>query len=207
MFKSIKEFKWGYILLSFMLTLSGLSFFIFRDAEADDPIERIAVAIGVILLCYAVLLAVITLASHSRGVKFVFNMIISVSTLVAGLSTVVNPLGAEIWIIAVFGLVMVVDGSFKLQTSILSKRYKMWLWWIMLVLAVLTVAGGFVCIKEFGLSVNDLSVILGITLIVDGVSNFLSAFYISSYEKRMKREYLADGSEDKPEGEENVQNS
>lgn len=207
MFKRIKEFKWGYILLSFMLVLSGLSFFIFKDAEADDPIKRIAVAIGVILLCYAVLLAVITLAARGRGVKFAFNMVISVATLIAGLSTIVNPEGAEIWIIAVFGLVMVMDGSFKLQTSILSKRYKMWLWWVMLVLAVSTVAGGFICIKEFGLSVVDLSVVLGITLIVDGVSNFLSAFYISSYEKRMKREYLADGREDKPTGEENVQNS
>lgn len=189
MFKSIKEFKWGYILLSAMLILSGLSFFVFREAEGDNPVKRIAIAIGVILIVYAVLLAVVTLASKKRGFKFALNMVIMFCALVAGLATLISPKGAETWIIAVFGLLMTVDGSFKLQTGALSKRYRMWLWWVMLVLSVITISGGFICTNTFGLNNAVLSIVLGATLIVDGISNFLSAFYISAYEKRMKKEY------------------
>ena len=198
MFKRIKEFKWGYILLSAMLILSGLSFFVFKETEGDNPVKRIAIAIGIILLVYAVLLATATLASKKRGFKFAVNMIVTVCALVSGLATLISPEVAEVWIVSVFGLLMTVDGSFKLQTSILSKRYKMWLWLVILVLSVTTIVGGFVCTNTFGLGVDILSIVLGVTLMLDGVSNFLSAFYISSYEKRMKKEY-ADEIENKME--------
>lgn len=215
MLEKIKKFKWGYILLSAMLILSGVSFFVFRDADSANPVKKIAIAIGVLLLIYSVIIVVAALASKGRGFRFALNIIISVCALIAGLTIVISPEGAEVWIISVFGLLMIIDGSFKLQTSVISKRYKLWLWWVMTVLSVVTIAGGFICTNTVGLGSNALSIILGATLTVDGISNFLSAFYISMYEKRMKAEYSV-GTENETkkneiaenrEEEQNVQNN
>jgi hypothetical protein len=89
--------------------------------------------------------------------------------------------------ISLFSLLLIVDASFKLQTAIMSKRYSVALWWIILALAVAIITAGYFLIKAdlSEDSIPTVSVFLGITIIIDAIANLLSAFYITIYEKRL----------------------
>ena len=188
MFKKIKEFKWGYILLFIILLAAGVGFIVFKDA-----LSTLAVVMGALIAIYGIFLATLALASKSRGARFAFKIIVSIAALIAGIITVFFRNGAMEIISSVICLVLIVDGSFKLQTTALSKRYSIIFWWFMLIPAVLSIAGGFIALRLSPSVANEegmatVSVVIGITLIIDALANFLSSFYISKYENNMKEE-------------------
>ena len=69
----------------------------------------------------------------------------------------------------------------------MSKRYAVPLWWIILVISVATIFGGYFLLEK-ELDVSDASIILGAVFIADAVANLLSAMFISAYEHRQQKE-------------------
>ncbi len=192
MLKKIKEFKWGYILLFLLLTAAGICFIAF-----NDTLSVIAIVLGVLLSLYGVVLLTLTLANRSRSAAFAFKIIICSAAIICGITTAILREGAMEIIASLICLFIIVDGSFKLQTTALSKRYNLVSWWFMLIPSLLCIAGGFIALRltpriatEDGVVL--VSVLIGITLIIDAISNALSAFYISSYERNMKDEIEAE---------------
>lgn len=195
MLKELKNFKWGYILLTALIAASGVCFIAFRET-----LSTIALIMGVILSLFAVVFAVITISDKKRGVGFALKIAFSVIALSCGILTIaVHKSDAVEWLVAIFGLLLIIDGSFKLHTSAMSKRYRSVGWWLVLIPAVLVIVGGFFTIRYqlTGSSEEELleqqsliSVIMGVTMIIDALANFLSAFFISSYEKKMKNQFI-----------------
>jgi hypothetical protein len=75
------------------------------------------------------------------------------------------------------------DAGFKFHTAAMSKRYNKFGWWFILALSALTAAGGYWMLKFTPSDILGISILLGITLAIDGVSNIFSAFYLASCEK------------------------
>ncbi len=195
MLKQLKNFKWGYILLTLLIAASGVCFIAFRET-----LSTIALIMGIILSIFAVVFAVITIADKKRGVSFALKIAFSVIALSCGILTIaVHKSDAVEWLVAIFGLLLIIDGSFKLHTSAMSKRYRSVGWWLVLIPAVLVIVGGFFTIRYqlTGTTEEELleqqsliSVIMGVTMIIDALANLLSAFFISSYEKKMKNQFI-----------------
>ena len=89
------------------------------------------------------------------------------------------------------GLFIIIDGAFKLQTVINSKRYNMKMWWFLLIIACLTILGGFLCVRVRLADDNFrlFSFILGASLTICGVQNFFSLFYLGKIVKRASAEF------------------
>ena len=99
--------------------------------------------------------------------------------------------GAFSYLIFAAGVLLLVDGSFKLQTAILSKRYRSWFWWVMLSLAVaVMVFGAILMRRQFDLATEEVLAarLLGVGLLLDGVANLLSIGYLSKIERGKVRE-------------------
>ena len=185
MIKKIKEFKWGYILLFFSILAIGLAFIVF----GEDATKKLALAIGIIIITFGVIFIALTLAGKDRGFNFWVKTIIGICLIISGAVTVISDQSIG-FIISLFGLFLIMDGAFKLQTAASSKRYGVGAWWLIMILAVLIAAGGYVVLYTAKESVaNDtlgLTIKLsGFTMIIDAFANMLSAFFISAYEKRM----------------------
>ena len=87
-------------------------------------------------LVFAVIYLALTLSKKERGVGFLCRMLLGGLCVLSGGFMCFAKQGAFSYLIFAAGILLLVDGSFKLQTAILSKRYRSWFWWVMLSLAV-----------------------------------------------------------------------
>jgi uncharacterized membrane protein HdeD (DUF308 family) len=188
MLEKIKKFGWGYILLFLLLLAVGVCLIAF-----NNTLEIVAVVCGVIMILFGIIYFVLTLAAKSRGVKYALKITVCAVALICGVVTAIFRNGAIEIIVSLLALFLIIDGAFKLQTTALSKRYSLAIWWLILIPACLTIIGGFVAMR-ISPSVSDnlplISILLGISAIIDGAANLLSAFYIAKYESVMKEEII-----------------
>ena len=192
--KKLKNFKWGYPLL-FLLTASlGVLFLLFRET-----LTVLAVSVGVILILFAILYAVCTMADRERGFLFALKMVLSVLVLTAGIVVLIARAATMTVILSLFAFLILLDGAFKLQTTVLSKRYRLFGWWFLLVLSLLMVIGGGILFRFLDRwETGTAAILLGLLLIVDGIANLFTAFFLSGYEGRMRKEILAAAASSQP---------
>ena len=185
MLERLKKFKWGYVIIFLILAAIGTLCIVF-----PETLKIVCIVSGIILSLYAVVLFILTLVRRERQAGFAAKVIIAAIAFAAGIVMSIFNQKAVGVLTSLLGLYMVMDGSFKLQTTVMSKRYRVAAWWIMMVLAITVIAGGFVSLKWTPTEDNAAwtSRILGVTLIVDGIANLLTAFFTVAYEKKLVNE-------------------
>ena len=125
----------------------------------------LAITIGVLVCIAAILQFVFAMAATNRQLKFYIRISVSVLTLSAGVVTFVAQESAIAVLTTLFGLLLIIDGAFKLQTTIQSKRYHVAGWWILLGIAVTTILGGFFLTKFAPDSQSLLALLLGFVMV------------------------------------------
>ena len=175
----IQKFGWGYILLAIVLVALGVCFISFNNS-----FDVLAIAFGVITTVSGIVWGVHTLAKRERSLKFAVKIIICVALIVSGVVTMISRKDAVNIMIDILSLLIIVDGSFKLQTSIKSKRYSVAFWWIMLTVAVAVIISAFLVVKITFSKPQNMSIIFGLVTILDGLSNFCSAFFYTASENK-----------------------
>ena len=187
MLKALKNFKWGYILLTILLAAVGVCLI-----SMNDALVTLAITIGCMLAATGAVISIFALADKRRGPGFAIKMTVAVICLIGGIVTAVfNAASIEI-IVSIFSLILIIDASFKLNTTAMSKRYSLALWWVMLALSLLIISSSFFMIKYTPENINVTSIVLGVIFIVDSVANFLNAFFVTVYEKRQREDILAE---------------
>lgn len=190
MLKAIKNFKWGYILITLVLAAVGICLITMSDA-----LVTLAITIGCLLAASGIVIAIFAMVDKHRGVGFAMKIVLASLCLIGGIVTAIfNSASIEI-IVSVFSLLLIIDASFKLNTTVMSKRCSLTLWWVMLALSVLIISASFIMIKYTPEKINVTSIILGVIFIVDSVSNFLNAFFVTAYEKRQREDILTEEEE------------
>lgn len=192
MFQKLKSFPWGYLLFAVLLGCIGGCFLGFCDKEL---LPTGVLVIGIALTVFAIVYGVVSLSLRGRGVNFFFRMAFAILALLGGVITIIFYNVAVEVVITVIGLLLVIDGSFKLQTTVHLKHYRSFFWWVMLAVSLVPILGGFFLTKFYATASADaktLSVFLGLTIVVDAVGNLLSAFSTPFIEKGRKTEILSE---------------
>ena len=182
-----KESKIGYVLIGVLLIAIGACLVVFSNA-----LEILAISIGSLLAVTATVFGAVTIAKKSRGVKFALKITLTVICLVSGITAAIFQENTVGIMIAVFSLLLIVDGSFKLNTAIMSKRYSVGGWWVMLTVSVIIILSAFILSKYTPDDTAASTIWLGITVIVDGISNIFSSIWTSLYEKAEYKEIRSD---------------
>lgn len=176
----------GYLLVSLLLLGAGVLFIAFRQS-----LRIVTVCIGVLLLLFAVVRFVLALADRGRNLRFALTVALCVICFLAGgVTAVLGETATEVAVV-LSGLLLVVDGSFKLHTVTLSKRYSLWGWWLLMFLALAVILGGFWNLKFPPEGDRSRALLLGVILCTDGIANFFSAFFLTGVENRAIREVSA----------------
>lgn len=188
-FAKLGSYSWGILLFAILFIVSGICLISF----SEEALPKIIIAISVFTIVFSIVYAVLTLADKKRDVKFFFRLLGAICALFCGIFLLVKRNDGAIELLTTFvGLMVIIDGSFKLHTTILSKRYKMATWWIMLVLSISCIGGGLFLIKWPPIDkVKVCSVIMGLIMIVDGIQNLTSTFFNPEVDKRMRNEIIA----------------
>lgn len=181
MLKRIREFKWGYIFISLISLLIGILLFSF----GHDALDGLAIAIGITVILSAAILVILVIADKNRGFGFAVKIVIAIAMLICGIAVLINRESAITIIISIFGLVMIIDGAFKFQTTANSKQIHAFGWWILLILSITLIAGGY-----YSVSLPEREAakyVLATAFVIDSIANFLSAFYLGFIEKKSKQ--------------------
>ena len=142
--------------------------------------------IGAICLIIGGLALYTYISSEVYGILAHTILIIAIAIIVVGIFVIVDP---KIFVAAIpfiMGIVLVIDAFTKLQSASSLKRYNYEKWWATLVLGLLVFAFGIFLILNPFESIILFIRILGIFLIVDGVSSLITAASYGKIEKYIK---------------------
>ncbi len=191
-FRAIVQFKWAYLLFAAMFIAAGVGFIGFPD----EAVKGVRIGIGVAAIAFSVFAMVLALSNKSRGFLFWAKMVGSGLGLITG-CVVVFANGGYVFtcLVYVLGLFMIIDASFKMQTAILSHRYRFWLWWVLVVLVTTAIVMGVWLLRsDFSVdSVEDLhfiSRLAGIGFILDGLLNLISIVFLYQIEGGQREEII-----------------
>lgn len=187
MLEKLKKFDWGYVLISVALGALGICLI-----ALNNTLKAMAITVGCIVIAGGITLGILALVDKRRSIGFALKIFFAASCLVAGILTLIFNEGAAEVIIAVLALLLIIDASFKLNTTIISKRYLLPMWWVEMSLAIATIAISFIMIKFTPERLSVASVMMGIAFIIDAIANILSPFFISAYRARQKSESYAE---------------
>ncbi len=194
-----KKFPFGYFLFAVSFIVTGLCFIAFTS----QAIAVMCYLVGGVTLLAAAFNAAVALAAKRRGVRFYLRMLLCIFAVLCGVSVIVSRESALEYIVAAAAFLVVIDGSFKLQTAVRLRSCRSLLWWALVVLVVLCYAGAFCLLKFYNVEASRLMVgLLGGLLILDGALNFLTPVCLARAERaereRARAEAASSGKQKKP---------
>ena len=191
-FKSVASYSWGVLLFALLFLAAGICLIAFPG----DALETAVLTISIITIVFGVVLILIALLDKKRQAKFFFFLLGGVCALFAGIFLLIKRNDDAVLLLALFiGAVMMIDGSFKLHAAVSTKQFKNAVWWILLVLSLLTIAGGLFLIKWPPEDVKACSIMMGIFMILDAIQNVFITFYTPAVERKLKREFLSEATD------------
>lgn len=188
-FKSVASYSWGVLLFALLFLAAGICLIAFPG----DALPTAVLTISIITIVFGVVLILMALLDKKRQAKFFFFLLGGACALFAGIFLLIKRNDDAVLLLALFiGAVMMIDGSFKLHAAVSTKQFKNAVWWILLVLSLLTIAGGLFLIKWPPEDVKACSVMMGIFMILDAIQNVFITFYTPAVERKLKREFLSE---------------
>lgn len=188
-FKSVASYSWGVLLFALLFLAAGICLIAFPG----DALETAVLTISIITIVFGVVLILMALLDKKRQAKFFFFLLGGACALFAGIFLLIKRNDGAVLLLALFiGAVMMIDGSFKLHAAVSTKQFKNAVWWILLVLSLLTIAGGLFLIKWPPEDVKACSIMMGIFMILDAIQNVFITFYTPAVERKLKREFLSE---------------
>ena len=188
-FKSVASYSWGVLLFALLFLAAGICLIAFPG----DALPTAVLTISIITIVFGVVLILIALLDKKRQAKFFFFLLGGACALFAGIFLLIKRNDDAVLLLALFiGAVMMIDGSFKLHAAVSTKQFKNAVWWILLVLSLLTIAGGLFLIKWPPEDVKACSIMMVIFRILDAIQNVFITFYTPAVERKLKREFLSE---------------
>lgn len=178
----MKTAKIGYMVLSAALCGLGLCLIAFPDFS----IIAAGVICGVLLIAFGVVRLVGYFSKDLYRLAFQYDLAFGVLMLTLGVILLARPSGLLQFICFALGFSFLADGLFKVQIAIDAKGFGIGEWWLILVLAVVTVFFGAALIVRPSESSRALTILMGISMLCEGILNastILAAVKIIRHQK------------------------
>lgn len=178
--KFFTKLKWEKLVTAIVAIVLGIVF-VADPNGSGDAVCKVA-GVAMIVLAAAMLIRYFTSAQ-----LFPENLIFSAVLLLLGIFFIAKS-GVVMTVLGLFfGIFLVIDGASKVRDGIDAAKVKIQGCWIWFLLALLTIVLG--VLVMFGESVMTL---LGVSLIVDGVSDIVTTLWLSAGVRKVKKEIEKD---------------
>lgn len=178
--KFFTKLKWEKLVTAIVAIVLGIVFV----ADPNGSGDAVCKVAGVAMI---VLAAAMLIRYFSSAQLFPENLIFSAVLLQLGIFFIAKS-GVVMTVLGLFfGIFLVIDGASKIRDGIDAAKAKIQGWWIWFLLALLTIVLG--VLVMFGESVMTL---LGVSLIVDGVSDIVTTLWLSAGVRKVKKEIEKD---------------
>lgn len=159
--------KIGYIVMSLLFCAAGILFI----AVPRISTKIIGVCIGVAMILFGIVKLIGYFSKDLFRLAFQFDLEFGILMIVLGVVFLFNSKNLMIFICIALGISILFDGLFKIRIAIDSKQFGIKSWWLILSLAVITGLIGVILIFDSAIGPQILSVLLGLTLLSEGILN------------------------------------
>lgn len=159
--------KTGYIIMSIVFCAVGVLFI----AAPETSTEIIGVCIGIALILFGIVKLIGYFSKDLFRLAFQFDLEFGILLTILGVIVLFDPKHLMVFICIALGISILLDGLFKIRIAMDAKKFGIKSWWLILVLAIVTGITGVVLIVDSVIGPQILSVLLGITLLAEGVLN------------------------------------
>lgn len=180
----LKKVKANTILSSLLCAALGLVLVIWPDIS----MQIVCIAIGAVLILCGVIRLFGFFLNHDGSVYTQGNLVMGIVLVVVGIWIVATP-GKVLAIIPIIvGILIVIHGVNNIQQTITLCKGKYSMWWLALIMALLTIGLGVLLIIRPFAALDTVVMLIGFFLIYDGLSNVWIVSRISKTVKMARQE-------------------
>ena len=168
----VKTAKIGYFILSAALCVMGV-LFILWPASAAAVAEII---LGAVLTAFGIIRVIGYFSGDLFRLAFQYDLELGILCMIFGILMMTKTEESLSLVFVLSGILAITDSLlFKIRICMDAKKFGISLWWLLLVTAILTGVAGVVLAVYPWTSVKVVTVILGISLLAEGILNIFMA--------------------------------
>ena len=176
----IKKAKHAYITISVIMLVLGLVLLIWPKMS----LSVLCYLIGAMLIIGGVVKLVGYFSKDLYRLAFQFDLAFGILSILLGVVFIIHPEHIISILPIVMGIFILVEGVLRIQTAMDAKTFGLSTWWMMILLAIATSACGLLLIFKPFESAIAMMMLLGVTLLIDGVQNLWVAIYTVKVSER-----------------------
>ncbi len=161
----MKTAKIGYILISIVLCVLGITLMIFPEFSAT----LLGTICGIIFVAFGCIKLVGYFSKDLFRLAFQFDFEFGILMIVLGIILLVHPGSFLNFICVAFGISVLGDGLFKVRIALEAKKFGIFQWWLIAAIAIISSIFGLILIFRPGEGGSILMTFLGITLLCEGI--------------------------------------
>lgn len=186
----------AYFTFAFVFVVLGICFL----AWPQTSMMTVCYILGAVTLAWGLvkISGFVKNKDKNKSFSFQFSLIIGIFLTIAGALLIVFPRFILPVIPIIMGIMLTADGIHKLKVGFDAKAIGHGKWWLIEILAVITAVFGFCLIINNSAAVTAIIVLLGVSLLIDGVQNIIvivSTFKLMSKmnaEEKAREEFKSD---------------
>lgn len=178
--------KIGYIVMSAVLCVVGILFMIFPQLSSII----IGRALGIVMILFGGVKLVGYFSKDLFRLAFQYDLEFGLLLIILGTIVLVRFSDIMNFIFIAIGIAILTDGLFKIQISVDSKKFGIKSWWMVMLFALLTSVVGLILVFRPVESIYVLTVLLGISLLSEGILNLFVAICTVSIIKYQKPDII-----------------
>lgn len=172
----LQRAKRFYVIFSILLMALGLFFILYPMAT----LRTVCYLLGVLSILIGLVKIVGYFVRRDR-LAFQFDLALGILSLVLGVLLCCHPGNLMVLLQFLMGLFILFESVFKFQTALDAKRCGFRRWWSIFLTALLSAAAGLLLLLNPFAGARALVILLGITLVVDGLQNLVVVLFTSRY--------------------------
>ncbi len=174
--------KIGYIVISAALCVLGIMLIAIPDFSAS----LFGMICGILLILFGIVRLTGYFSRDLYRLAFQYDLPLGILLIIMGIVMLIHPSSLAAFISIALGIFILSDGLFKIQIAWDSRKFGITKWWLILTLAIVTGICGLLLLLSPGEGSRILMIVLGITLLSEGILNFstvISAVKIIAHQK------------------------
>lgn len=162
--------KTGYIAVSLIYCILGLILVIHPDFSA----RLVGIVCGVCLIIFGAVKILGYCSKDLFRLAFQFDLAAGIMLIALGIIVMIKPDDIMNLLCMVLGISVLMEGLFKIQVAMDSKRFGIRRWWLIMAAAILSGVTGVLLVFRPDESMTFLLILLGLSLLCSGILNLIT---------------------------------
>ena len=163
--------KTGYIVMSLLLCVFGLILILMPGIS----VKVLGIICGILITVFGIIKLVGYFSRDLYRLAFQYDLAFGALLIFLGVILLIRPTAFLSFFCVALGVAILADGLLKIQMAIDAKKFGLSRWWLILTAAVITVIFGVLLVFRPSESVSMIMMILGLSLLFEGILNLFTA--------------------------------